>query len=277
MLGAVLRAGVGDEATLLPAVGEGVGVPFGANAAHPLNEIATVTIIPITQCRCMRITLLGCVSRSNRIDELSNSCKYVGVRHPFRYTSLGLIVSAVLLVAGCGTPPPSQAPLSTNPDTSVTTGYLNGFSYSYPANWTSPQSASAQQAAVSTSLNYGQVASIQMQEFPSFINSNAQPNIASLSAFTPQITNGVNQLASSLGMSVAGNPSSTTILQLPGLIYALSRDGVSGGSVVMAFTGQVQVIVVCQWRPPYTQVGTSACNEIASTLTTSQGLGGFNF
>jgi hypothetical protein len=223
------------------------------------------------------VTLLGCASRSNRVDELSLSCKYVDVRHPFRYAPLGLVVSAVLLVAGCGTPPSSQAPLSTNPDPSVTTGYLNGFSYSYPANWTSPQSASAQQTAVSTSLIYGQVDSIQMQEFPSFINSNSQPNIAPLSAFTPQITNGVNQLAASLGMSLSGNPTATTILQLPGLIYSLSRNGTSSGSVIMAFTGQVQVIVVCQWRPPYTQVGSSACNEIVGTLATSQGLGGFNF
>lgn len=188
------------------------------------------------------------------------------------------LLFAVIIIAGCAPAhPKSTGPLSTIPDNSVATGYINGYSFNIPKNWVTSSSSSVQQTHLQTVFAYGQDARLTMQEFPSFLDSASSSNPITATQAEPQLNIGMTAYASLLGMTVAGPPSVTTIMKQTALIYTLTQSGAKVGEVSLVFTGQSELIASCIWTPSYQAVGSSGCNDAISTLTISQQLGSIGF
>ena len=190
-----------------------------------------------------------------------------------RLVTAGLGVALLsIVISGCGTAKTTGQPvLSTTPITQVQSGYINGFSFSYPKNWSAVQPVAQQKNSASSSYAYGPV-QVTVQNFPSLVASSAIYPPISLSSILPELNSDLSKLVSPISLLVPGTP--VTIDQAPGITYNLSSP-TTAGLVATGFTGQNQFLIVCKWSPAFAKVGLNGCDDIITTIAVYQNyLGG---
>lgn len=186
-----------------------------------------------------------------------------------------LCIGSALLIGGCGfhpsTSPPAKPSANSSPDNSVKAGYISGFEFSYPANWSAPSPASQQMNQSDVTFRYYKFASANITEFPSFIGNTTASQTVSLAPYIGVLTLGASDSAVMIGMRVNGQYTPSTVDKDPALEYQLSGTGGSQGQIYLVFTPQSELIFTCTWQSGWNAVGQNGCNEIVSSLSTYSG------